>query len=176
MHRQAMMASFEALLSVEVQLQGLCLELVLNLRDEFIRNLALNAQDEHRSIILLALGQSCCLDIDASVAQYRAHDAQRTWTVDVGEEDIAAGRTHIHAAAVDAHNLFHAVDTGECTFEHRGVALSGDNLHANSRVVSLRLILGGDLDGYPTRLCDGHRVNEGHYLAGHAGEQAAHCR
>src|SRR5699024_12417672 len=94
------LASFEALLSVEVQLQGLRLELVLNLRDKFIRNLALNAQDEHGSIILLALSQSCCLDIDASVAQYRAHDAQSTWTVAVGEEDIAARRTHIHAAAV----------------------------------------------------------------------------
>src|SRR5690625_1904188 len=119
-------------LSVEVDLQGLSLQLVLNLRDELFWDLALNAQDKHGGIVLLALGQSCCLDVDASVAQHRADNTQSAWAVTVGEEDVAAGRAHIHAAAVDAHDLFHTIDAGKSTFQNRGIALDRKSTRLNS--------------------------------------------
>src|SRR5699024_10346238 len=163
-------------LSVEVDLQGLRLQLVLNLRDELFWDLALNAQDKHGGIVLLALRQSCCLDVDASVAQHGADNTQRAWAVAVREEDVAAGRAHIHATAVDAHNLFHTIDAGKSTFQNRGIALCGNDLHAHRGVVALCLILGGDFNGHAAGFSNGHSVNEGNNLAGNTGEQATHCR
>src|SRR5699024_8117481 len=163
-------------LSVEVDLQGLSLQLVLNLRDELFWDLALNAQDKHGRIVLLALGQSCSLDVDASVSQHRADNTQSAWAVTVADEDVAAGCAHIHAATVDAHDLFHTIDACNSNFQNRGIALCGNDLHAHRGVVALRLILGGDLDGHAAGFSNGHSVNEGNNLAGNTGEQATHSR
>src|SRR5699024_10921401 len=150
---------------------GRCSQLVLNVSDELIVDLALDAEDKDCGIVLLALGQCCGLDIDASIAQDGADDTQSARAVAVGEEQVAASSAHVHAAAIDAHNLFYAIDTGQRAFKNRGLAFGGNGLDAHRGVVTLGLILGGDLDGYAAGFSNRHGVDEGDSFAGDTREE-----
>src|SRR5699024_6618792 len=122
-----------------------------------------------------ALGQCCDLDIDASVAQNGADDTQSTRAVDVGEEEVATGRVHVHAEAIDTHNLVDAIDSAQRAFENRDLAFGGEGQHAHNRVVALSFILGGDLDVHAAGFSNRHGVDEGDSFAGDTREETTNC-